>query len=184
MEAVGTWTAAQGGPVGREAYPPLHPDAAAATLRVIDAQYGGLLSSSASVLVVARQDYLDSSGHQVSSGTTVDVRLVRHEPHWRVTELRPGVLPAPTRPIPRAARAILEHPRLELPPAARADLASGGISPTVLEGMLALAERFRIGVSVVRCGHPALVYGTDRVSDHTRGRAFDTWRIDGHPVDR
>jgi hypothetical protein len=26
------------------------------------------------------------------------------------------------------------------------------------------------------------VFGTNRLSDHPRGRAFDTWRIDGHPV--
>jgi hypothetical protein len=48
--------------------------------------------------------------------------------------------------------------------------------------MLTLARTYRIGVSVVRSGHPTYVFGTNRLSDHPRGRAFDTWRIDGHPV--
>jgi len=41
---------------------------------------------------------------------------------------------------------------------------------------------YRIHVSVVRSGHPVHVFGTDRLSDHPRGRAFDTWAIDGRPV--
>ena len=48
--------------------------------------------------------------------------------------------------------------------------------------MLTMSQRWLIGVSVVRSGHPIYVFGTDRLSDHPRGRAFDTWQIDGHPV--
>jgi hypothetical protein len=35
---------------------------------------------------------------------------------------------------------------------------------------------------VIRSGHPLYVFGTSRLSDHPRGRAFDTWQIDGHAV--
>jgi hypothetical protein len=56
------------------------------------------------------------------------------------------------------------------------------VHDSVLTAMLALTKTYRIGVSVIRSGHPINVFGTDRPSDHPRGRAFDTWEIDGHPV--
>ena len=37
-------------------------------------------------------------------------------------------------------------------------------------------------MSVVHTGHPRNVFGTDRLSDHTRMRAFDVWAVDGHTV--
>jgi hypothetical protein len=77
---------------------------------------------------------------------------------------------------------VLRHPRIDLPPASRADVLSGQVHDSVLDAMLALAGRFTLGVSVVRSGHPLHVFGTTRLSDHPQGRAFDTWRIDGHPV--
>ena len=46
-------------------------------VEIIDAQYGGILSSSASVLVPVRQWTLGSGGRITQGGTTVDVRLVR-----------------------------------------------------------------------------------------------------------
>jgi hypothetical protein len=48
--------------------------------------------------------------------------------------------------------------------------------------MLAVSAAHRIDVSVIRSGHPVHVFGTTRLSDHPRGRAFDTWRVDGQPV--
>jgi hypothetical protein len=81
-----------------------------------------------------------------------------------------------------AATRVLAHRRIELPPAARADVASGQVHTSVLSAMLRLAETYRIGVSVVRSGHPIYVFGTSRLSDHPRGRAFDTWRINGNAV--
>ena len=53
---------------------------------------------------------------------------------------------------------------------------------SVLNALLRLATDYSIGVSVIRSGHPIHVFGTNRLSDHPRGRAFDTWRIDGHAV--
>jgi hypothetical protein len=77
---------------------------------------------------------------------------------------------------------VLTSNRLDLPPAARADVMSGQVHDSALVAMLALSRSYRIGVSVVRSGHPIHVFGTDRLSDHPRGRAFDTWRIDGQAV--
>ena len=143
---------------------------------VIDAQYGGILANQASVLVVTHQ-----WGGPASAGTTYDVRLDRAGTSWRVTQVLPSNPGTPSPPS-AAARQVLADPNIALPPAARADIAAGHVHDSVLNAMLALARTFRIGVSVVRSGHPSYVFGTSRLSDHPFGRAFDTWRINDHPV--
>jgi hypothetical protein len=140
-------------------------------LQVIDAQYGGLLRTTASVLVV-------------TSARTFDVRLSLRAGRWIVTAVHPS-RPGPSTSHPTAAaRHVLGSHRIDLPPAAHGDVASGKVHDSTLEAMLAVSRRWPIGVSVVRTGHPLHVFGTDRLSDHPRGLAFDTWRIDGHPVVR
>jgi hypothetical protein len=150
-------------------------------VQVIDAQYGGLLPDSASVLVVCRSWRL-RDGKVSPGGATYDVRVTRRSAGWHVTAVhrsRPG--PA-RRPLTGRERAVLTSDRIGLPPAARADVLSGQVHPSVLGAMLAVSEAHRIEVSVVRSGHPVHVFGTTRLSDHPRGRAFDTWRVDGQPV--
>ncbi|MGH3510167.1 MAG: hypothetical protein ACRDPI_08055 [Nocardioidaceae bacterium] len=149
-------------------------------LQVIDAQYGGILSTTASVLVVTRSWSL-REGTVRSGGSTYDVRLSLRAGRWRVTQLSPS-RPGPVARHSRAAKRVLTSERITLPPAAHRDVLSGRVHDSVLHAMLALAASYRIGVSVVRSGHPIYVFGTDRLSDHPQGRAFDTWRIDGHPV--
>ncbi|MEJ7628698.1 MAG: hypothetical protein WKF54_03830 [Nocardioidaceae bacterium] len=197
VEAIGTWRAGSGGRVaavrrvvaldqpGRlvdEAGLLRAGGASAAALEVIEVQYGGLLATRASVLVVCRQWWLAPDGSTASGGTTVDVRLAKGRRRWRITALEPA-RPGPPEAVPAAlARLVLAEPHLDLPAAARADVLSGAVHDSVLTAMLRLATRYRIGVSVVRSGHPAHVFGTDRLSDHTRGRAFDAWRVDGRLV--
>ncbi len=152
------------------------------TVEVVDAQYGGLLERSASVLVVTRSWHVIRRGLLRTGGATYDVRVARTGPRWQVTAVHPSRPGPPARQLSAAAREVLAHPRIALPAAAHADVRSGHVHDTVLTAMLTLAHRHRIGVSVVRSGHPLLVFGTDRPSDHPPGRAFDTWRIDGHPV--
>ncbi|MFJ7996305.1 hypothetical protein ACIQ7D_03905 [Streptomyces sp. NPDC096310] len=191
VEAIGAWPAGQGGaaaakrrvaalgaaPALVDAAGPLLPDADEAVLQVIDAQYGGILADSASVLVVCRQW---TPGH--AGGTTVDVRLSRARPHWEVTALHPARPGAAAPALPAVAREVLAASRIGLPPAAAADIRSGHIHESVLRALLRLAGTYRMYVSVIRSGHPLDVFGTDRPSDHPRGRAFDVWQIDGHAV--
>ncbi|MFI5733346.1 hypothetical protein ACIA49_24750 [Kribbella sp. NPDC051587] len=150
-------------------------------VEVIDAQYGGILSSTASVLVPCRV-YRISGGRMVTGGTTVDVRLSRSGETWRVTSTHPATPGTAAKMLSPVARQVLANKQIMLPPASIADVESGQVHDSVLTAMLTLAKTYRIGVSVIRSGHPINVFGTDRPSDHPRGRAFDTWEIDGHPV--
>jgi hypothetical protein len=194
IEAIGSWTAGAGaaGAAKRAAALGDNPrlveqagallgDADQAVTEIVDAQYGGILADAASVLVVCRQ-WRVRGASVIAGGTTVDVRLVRGAGSWRVIALHPA---DPGRPVahPSAiASAVLTSARIDLPPAAAADVASGLVHDTVLNALLHLAHTYRLGVSVVRSGHPIHVFGTGRLSDHPRGRAFDTWRIDGRAV--
>ncbi|MFC0844513.1 hypothetical protein ACFH04_12470 [Streptomyces noboritoensis] len=198
VEALGTWRAGQGDVRGAAARAaalgipaasaarlaaeagPLTPSADEAVVRVIDAQYGGILSDSASVLVVCEQSTRTGTAVR-SGGTTVDVRLSPTSSGWEVTSLHPAA-PGPPVPLGASAKAVLAQPRIELPPASAADIHSGKVHESVLGAMLRLAGDYRMSVSVVRSGHPLDVFGTDRPSDHPPGRAFDVWRVDGHPV--
>jgi len=151
------------------------------SLQVIDAQYGGLLTDTASVLVVTRSwarrgDRLTAGGH------TFDVRLSRGAGGWRVTSVRPSRPGSPAATLTTAARRVLASDRIVLPPAGTLDVRSGTIHDSVLNALLTMSASFRIHVSVVRSGHPLHVFGTDRLSDHPQGRAFDTWAINGQAV--
>ncbi|WP_458247544.1 hypothetical protein [Streptomyces sp. MAI_2237] len=195
VEALGAWRPGESGtaaarsrvsalhlgPALADQAGPLLPTADAAAVQVIDAQYGGILADSASVLVVCRQ-WTRTPDRVSAGGTTVDVRLVRTASGWTVTALHPAHPGAAERRPPSRVREIMSDPHIELPPAARADLLAGRVHDSVLAAMLRLAGTYRMSVSVVRSGHPLDVFGTRRPSDHPRGRAFDVWRIDGHPV--
>jgi hypothetical protein len=196
VEAVGTWgpghhgvaaaaarvsAVGQPGSLARQALP-LVGNYANAAVQVIDAQYGGILATTASVLVVCRQWLGGPAGHVVTGGTTVDVRLRAQRGRWMVTELRPAHPGAAARALSASAKRVLASSRIGLPPASVADVRSGQVHESVLQALLALAHDYRIDVSVIRSGHPRFVFGTTRLSDHPRGRAFDTWRINGHAV--
>lgn len=195
VEAIGAWPTGKGGPAAARARTaalhlptalvaqagPLLPAADEAVLQVIDAQYGGILADSASVLVVCRQ-WTRHGGTVRAGGTTVDVRLTRTASGWTVTALHPARPGAASAALPAGARKVLADSRIVLPPAAQADVRSGRVHDSVLTAMLRLAGTYRMYVSVVRSGHPLDVFGTGRPSDHPRGRAFDVWQIDGHAV--
>ncbi|MFG3052754.1 hypothetical protein ACGFZP_17585 [Kitasatospora sp. NPDC048239] len=161
---------------------PLAPAAAEAALEVIEAQYGGILADTSSVMVACRQWTRQPDGSIAEGGTTVDVRLSREQPRWAVTELIPGVPAAPTASPSPAVGQVLAQPRIQLPPAAVADLRSGVVHESVLRAMLDLAGTYRLSLTVLRSGHPLDVFGTSRPSDHPRGRALDVWQIDGQAV--
>ncbi|ROR00030.1 hypothetical protein EDE04_6587 [Streptomyces sp. 2132.2] len=199
VEALGTWPAGRGGPRNATARAaalgistpqaarfaaeagPLTPVADQAVVRVIDAQYGGLLPDTASVLIPCAQSTRTGSTVR-EGGTTIDVRLERTAAGWAVTALHPGRPGRPAAAPGAPARAVLAQPRIELPPGSAADIRSGAVHESVLRAMLRLADTYRFSVSVVRSGHPVDVFGTSRPSDHPLGRAFDVWAVDGRPV--
>lgn len=152
-----------------------------AVAQVRDVQYGGLLSSSASVLIVVDQWRALASGAVRAGGTTLDVRLTKASPHWRVVD----VLPA--RPGARAARIgasgmrALSDSRIRLPYAAAADIRAGRIHDSVLVLLREFSAAHIVDVSILRSGHPLHVFGTSRASDHPRGQAVDLWGLDSRP---
>ena len=153
-----------------------------AVVEVANAQYGGILSSSASVLLIVNQWVRQEDGRIRPGGTSLDVRLARSGPHWEVTAVRPAH-PAPAAdPLSALARRVLTERHIGLPYAAFRDVESGQVSDSVLRAMLGLAADFRYEVSVLKSGHPIQVFGTDRRSNHTDGNAVDVWAIDGRAV--
>ena len=196
LEHVGTWTGSHGDlasarhrlaaagydPALAAALSPLLGVGTNAVAVVRDAQYGGLLSTTASVLVVVDQWRLTRDGVVHAGGTTVDVRLAQASPHWRVVEVHPASPGMPTSALTRNAREVLRDTRIRLPHAARADVSAGRIHDSVLALLLSLGQKHVVDVSVLRSGHPLYVFGTSRTSDHPKGRAADVWALDGRAL--
>lgn len=158
---------------------PLLKEAAWSSLRVTYPQYGGLLANSASVMVVCEQF---RPGNAPQRSITVDARLVRRNGAWTVTDLLLSAAPPPAPQLSDVARQALARDRIVLPATARQDVESGLVDDLVLTMLLELSQRWRLDVLVFSTGHPFNVFGTDRQSNHTRGRAVDVWAIDGIPV--
>ncbi len=153
------------------------------SVRIVYPQYGGLLAdrTAASVMIPVEQ-LRDESFGPTPRAATIDARLVRRNGTWIVTELRFQPLPRAVPSLSPAAAALLADERVVLPGAARADVAAGRIDDRVLSMLTQLGTRWRIDVLVMTTGHPVEVFGTDRPSNHTSGRAVDVWAIDGVPV--
>jgi hypothetical protein len=196
VESVAGWTANGGGlaaarsraraagyePTLADQLAPLLGPGSAAVAQVRDAQYGGILGSSASVLVVVDQWRAHDDGSVTVGGTTLDVRLVAASPHWRVVAVNPAVPGRAAASLSTAARRVLADDRIRLPHAARADVTAGAVHDAVLSMLLALGREHLVDVSVLRSGHPLHVFGTSRPSDHPRGRAVDVWALDSRPL--
>jgi hypothetical protein len=159
------------------------------TGEVVYPQFGGLVPDgpdalTASVMVVLRQQVLTSAGTASTVERTLDVRLTRVDGQWQVTGL-PSVGGEPVaRPdgLDPLAAAVLDDPRIDLPDSARWDVHAGRVTPGVLRVLADAAARAPLSVCVLQSGHPVTVFGTDRTSDHTRGRAVDVWAVGGAPV--
>lgn len=153
-----------------------------ATSRVISAQYGGLTSDRASILVTYEQWTRDGQGTPVRGGSAADVRIARQGGGWTITELN-AAAPGPAKSGPSSlVTAILGHRRIHLPPSAAADIAAGNLMPKPMQALLDLAGRYEIDVSIVHSAHPTNVFATNRVSDHARKRAVDIWAVNGQAV--
>lgn len=146
--------------------------------RIIYPQLGGLGTSAASVMVVVEQMVGTQAGIQIFI-RTLDIRLELSGGVWRFADLASiGGTPIPEpAPLAPQALAVLNDPRIEMPDSARWDILSGGISLDLLALMERLADRTPFGVVTLSQGHPYEVFGTNRQSDHTRGRAVDIYRL-------
>src|SRR5665811_886590 len=145
IEALGTWDAASAGVAAAGAKlsalgidPALASQAAdlltggvLAKVQVIDAQYGGLLASSASVLFPTRQWLIAQPGAITERRCTFHVRLSAGVPSWRVTAINPSA-PGAAAAVDSLASQVLTSSRIDLPPASRADIASGQVPDTCL----------------------------------------------------
>lgn len=151
---------------------------------VIYPELAGLTDDAAAVMVVLRQRLEPRSGRARTVTRTVEVTLGRDRAGWRLTGLESagGVPPRNTPPLSVAARRVLRSERADLPDSVRWDIEAGQVDERVLAVVADLAEQHDIAVTVLATGHPYNVFGTERVSNHTRGRAVDIWAIDGRPI--
>lgn len=151
---------------------------------VIYPQLGGMHDDMASVMVVVRQRLVDGQGSAEEVTRTLDVRMRREDDRWAFSALASGGgVPVP-RPddVDTWASAVLDHERIWLPDSARWDVHRGDVAAELLEVMVALAERTEYAVAVISTGHPSRVFGTQRPSNHDRGRAVDIYEVDGRLV--
>jgi len=152
------------------------------------AQLGGYTPATAparcSVMVVTRQHQVLPDGTRATTIRTIDVRLEDLGEGWRLEGVADlGGVPVPPPPtLSPEAQAVLTDPRITLPDSARWDVHAGVIEPNVLVALQLMAAVAPFSVTVLRSGHPATVFGAERVSDHTRGRAVDIWAVGGQPV--
>ena len=145
-------------------------------------QYFGYLPSSADVLVIEETSTRRSDGTITQSGTTDNVAVRRTAGHWEVMSITSAHPKPAARHLSALGEAVLANRRIQLPAAARADIASGTVSDAVLNSLTTLARSHAISVSVISSAHPVFVYGTHRRSDHPPGFAFDIGAIDGKLV--
>lgn len=156
----------------------LHVPGAASEGRIIYPQLGGLAHDAVSVMVVTEQ-MITTPDEVLVFIRTLDVRLVQVGGVWRLTGVASvgGVPIEPGGALPEIAFQVLNDPRIEMPDSARWDILSGAISPALLTVMARLAQRTPYGVVALSEGHSFEVFGTDRQSDHSRGRAVDIYRL-------
>lgn len=148
---------------------------------VIYPQLGGIHADRVSVMVVVSQQIGIGSELVETVTRTIDVRLRLRDDVWIFDELASigGSRPATSTDLEPPAREVLDNPRIGLPDSARWDIERGEVEPALLELMTALAERTTYEVVVLSSGHPYEVFGTDRQSNHTKGRAVDIYLLDG-----
>lgn len=162
---------------------PLLGPAAWSSLEVTYPQYGGLAAdlSAASVMMTATQ-LVGTSRDLARRSLTLDVRLARGDAGWQAQQVLLAPDPAAADALTPSATGLLGTDRVVLPRAARLDVEAGLVDDAVLDALVQLSQQWRLDVQVLSTGHPFTVFGTERQSNHSRGRAVDIWAIDGIPV--
>jgi hypothetical protein len=164
----------------------LHRPEVSAVGEIIYPQLGGLDPMEgprrSSVMVVVRQTFHEDRGDLVVE-RTMDVRLRLEGEEWVIEDLPDaGGVAVDLDGVRGPAADVLADERIELPGSAQWDIASGSTDERLLRTMLEMAEIHPFAVCTLRTGHPVHVFGTNRESNHTAGRAVDVWSIGGEPV--
>lgn len=167
-----------------EAAAPLHHPGRWSRGTIEYAQLGGLSHDGTSIMVVVRQSVGIGEDIEVVQTRTIDVRLTRPEGNWRFDRLAhaggdPVARPATLSP---EATAVVDDPRIVLADSALWDIYRGHTSTALLRLMAELADRTPYAAVVLSNGHPYNVFATNRVSNHSVGRAVDVYLLGGTRV--
>jgi hypothetical protein len=144
---------------------------------IIYPQLGGWRNNKVSMMVVTRQTVGVGAETHFSVVRTMDIRLARGEFGWEFDFLDSAGGTFDRIEDLALAHAVARDPRIEMPDSARLDILSGRVSPLLLQLMSEMADHTPYGVVTIITGHPYNVFETDRMSDHTRGRAIDLYRL-------
>lgn len=150
-------------------------------------QLGGHLDGRISNIVVIRQDIgvAGSSEPERTETRVMEVRLARNTADAWALETIASAGGAPIdRPadLSEAAAAVVDHDRIELPDTAVWDIYRGYIDRQLLRVMREIADRGSYSVVVLQTGHSYNVFGTERVSNHSVGRAVDIYEFESELV--
>ena len=156
---------------------------ARSTGTVVYPQLAGVGPDSAAVMVVVDQTLEDGDDVWVER-RTVDVRLRLEEQSWVLDGVGSAGGVAMERPaqLSQESVTVLDHPSIRLTDSARWDIYSGKVADRLLRLMARAADRHTFAVVAISTGHPPNVFGTDRTSNHTMGRAVDIFTVDDEAV--
>ncbi len=150
-------------------------------------QMGGHRDGRISMIVVIRQDLgrEGSTAPERVETRTMEVRLAGSATDgWELETIAstggsPVERPADLHPL---AAAVVDHPRIDLPDTGAWDIYNGYINLQLLQVMLDIADRTPYAVVVLQTGHSYNVFGTNRVSNHSIGRAVDIYKLESELV--
>lgn len=151
------------------------------------AQLGGHLNGRISIIVVIRQE-LGLEGEAEPERVekrTMEIRLSRSEVGaWELETIASAGGSPVDRPadLSERAAAVVDHDRIDLPDTGVWDIYAGLINEQLLWVMLDLADRTPYKVVVLQTGHSYNVFGTNRVSNHSVGRAVDIYMLETETV--
>jgi hypothetical protein len=158
--------------------------AAHSVAKVVYPQLSGVTESSLGAMVVVRQTMQPDDGPPRRVTRVLDVRLKLSAGRWsldRIASIGGSPVPRPESPS-RAARRVLDSPKINLSDSARWDIHRGAVDEALLTALAAVAERHGLSISVFKSGHPRNVWATVRPSAHSQGLAADIYAVDGRLV--
>jgi len=151
---------------------------------VVYPQLSGVTPTSLGAMVAVRQTLAGADGERRSVTRVLDIRLSRSGGPWSLDQIGGvgGSPPAQEAPRSPVAEGVLDNPRITLTDSARWDIQRGDVDDGLLQALSNAAEEYRLGVGVLKSGHPVNVWATSTPSAHSAGAAADIYAVDGRPV--